>query len=265
MSSYFSLYKHVSFELLRTELIELRKTFVDQAINLSIWVFCTVVVMGYLTKTQFGIVSPEFGVFNFAGCLASAGLFEVYPRAFSFIVDLEGPQILAYYTTLPLPSWLVFVTKMVYWLISSSLRALVVLPLGKLVLWNSFPLSQVHWFKFWLIFLVGNIFYSTITLFIASIVPSMNKMENVWMRIIFPLWFLGGFQFSWYNLFKLSPTLGILNLLNPVVYVMEGTRAALIGQEGNLNFWFCIAMLLVYTLLCGYFGIRLVTKRLDCI
>ena len=159
------LYKHVCFELLRTELLELKKTFFDQAFNLGIWVFCTVFVMGYLTKVQFGIESPDFGLFNFAGCVASAGLFEVYPRSFGFIVDMEGPQIISYYTTLPIRSWLVFLTKMLYWFISSSVRGLILLPLGKLVLWNSFDLTQVHWLKFAVIFFLSNAFYSTLTLF----------------------------------------------------------------------------------------------------
>ena len=33
------LYANTCYQLLRTDLIELRKTFFDQAINLSIWVF----------------------------------------------------------------------------------------------------------------------------------------------------------------------------------------------------------------------------------
>ena len=60
MTSHYALYKHVCWQLLRTELIELRKTFFDQAINLGIWVFCTIVVMGYITKSQFNISNPDF-------------------------------------------------------------------------------------------------------------------------------------------------------------------------------------------------------------
>lgn len=258
-------YAYTCYQLLRTDLIELRKTFFDQALNLGIWVFCTLVVMGYLTKTQFHITASDFGVFNLAGCIASAGLFEVYPRSFSFIADLEGPQIISYYTTLPVPPVYVFLTKMLYWLINTLLRGLILLPLGKLVLWNSFPLADVHWLKFLIIFLIGNLFYSALTLFVASIIPSMAQMENVWMRYIFPLWFLGGFQFSWYNLHKLSPMLAYVNLLNPVVYVMEGTRSALLGQGNNLPFWFCVIMLIIFSLLCVYIGIKRTKKRLDCV
>lgn len=264
MSNY-ALYLKVCSQLLRTDLVELKKTFFDQMINLSIWVFCSLVVMGYLIKTQFNIVDPDFGVFNLAGCIASAGLFEVYPRSFAFIADQEGPQVMSYYTTLPIPTPLVFVTKMAYWLINALLRGLILIPLGKLILWNSFPLSHVNWLYFVIIFVIGNVFYSALTLCVASIVPSMALMENVWMRWIFPLWFLGGFQFSWFNLHALAPTFAYLSLLNPVVYVMEGTRAALIGQVGNLPFWFCIVMLAIGSFLCAYIGIKRLMKRLDCV
>jgi len=260
-----SLSLYTCYQLLKTDLIELKKTFIDQAINLSIWVFCTLIVLGYLTKAQFNITEDTFGVFNLAGCVASAGLFEVYPRSFSFIADLEGPQLIAYYSTLPIPSWALFITRMVYWFISAVLRGLILLPLGKLVLWNSFSLSEVYWSKFIIIFIVSNMFYSALTLFVSSLVPSMDKMENVWMRYIFPLWFLGGFQFSWYNLHKLVPSLAYANLLNPVVYVMEATRVALIGHGNYLPFWLCIGMLIFFSLLCTIVGIKRLCKRLDCV
>lgn len=265
MTSHYALYKHVCWQLLRTELTELRKTFWDQAINLGIWVFCTIIVMGYITKAQFNITDTNFGVFNLAGCVATAGFFEVYPRAFSFVADLEGPEIISYYTTLPIPAWLVFATKMTYWFISSSLRGLIVLPLGKLILWDSFSLSAVHWPKFVLIFIVANIFFSTLSLVVAGIVPKMSLMENIWMRIIFPLWFLGGFQFSWFMLYELAPAVGILDLLNPIVYVMEGMRVAMLGSHNNLPFWFCIVMLILFSAVCAFVGIKRLRKRLDCV
>jgi len=258
-------YANVCWQLLRTDFVELKKTFFDQMINLSIWVLCTLVVMGYLTKAQFNIADPNFGVFNLAACVASAGLFEVYPRSFAFIADQEGPQVMSFYTTLPIPTPLVFITKIAYWLINTLLRGVILLPLGKLVLWNSFSLSQVHWFQLILIFVLGNLFYSAFTLFVASIVPSMALMENVWIRWIFPLWFLGGFQFSWYSLYDLAPTLAYINLLNPVVYVMEGTRVALMGQEGSLPFWLCVLMLVLASVIAAYIGIKRLMKRLDCV
>ncbi len=265
MTSHYALYKHVCWQLLRTELIELRKTFFDQAINLAIWVFCTIVVVGYITKSQFNIVNPDFGVFNLAGCVATAGFFEVYPRSFNFIADLEGPEIISYYTTLPLPAWLVFVTKMIYWFISSVLRGLIVLPLGKLILWDSFSLSAIHWPKFALIFILSNVFYSCLTLLVSSIIPKMSLMENVWMRVIFPLWFLGGFQFSWFMLFKLAPAVGYLDLLNPIIYVMEAMRVAMLGPQDNLPFWLCILMLTLFSIACALTGIKRLKKRLDCV
>ena len=85
------------------------------------------------------------------------------------------------------------------------------------------------------------------------------------MRFVYPLWFLGGFQYSWQVLYDFSPLFAYVSLLNPVLYVMEGTRAAILGQEGSLNFWLCILMLIFFTLLCGWHALKQLKRQLDYI
>ena len=54
-------------------------------------------------------------------------------------------------------------------------------------------------------------------------------------------------------------------LLNPLLYPMEGIRAAFFGQGGFISFWFCISMLSFFTILFGFIGIKRLKKRLDFI
>lgn len=257
--SYFYLFK----ELLFTDFAILRQVIVDQSVNLVIWVTANILVMGYLMPS-FGL-AESYGNFILAGLCGSAGLFGVFPSVVNLVNDFEGDRIIDYYMTLPLPSWLIFVRAMVFYAINFALIGLLVLPIGKLLLWNSFALSEVHFIKYIIIFVLTNLFYGTFTLWIASRVSNMIKIGNVWMRFVFPVWFFGGFQFSWYVLASKWPLFAYLNLLNPITYVMEGTRAAILGQPGYLPFWLCACMLIFFCIICGWHSIVRLKKRLDFI
>jgi ABC-type polysaccharide/polyol phosphate export permease len=55
------------------------------------------------------------------------------------------------------------------------------------------------------------------------------------------------------------------NLINPMIYITEAVRCALLGQEGYLNFWLCILVILLFAALSFYFGIKSLRKKLDFI
>ena len=91
----------------------------------------------------------------------------------------------------------------------------------------------------------------------------MERIETVWTRFIFPLWFLGGFQFSWQIVYGISKPLSYVMLANPVTYVMEGLRAATLGQAGYIHFWICVGMLCAFSIATGTLAYRGLKKRLD--
>ena len=248
-------------ELLKTDLYILKGTIVDQVINLMIWTCANLLVMGYLMPA-FGL-SAGYGPFILAGLCASAGLFGVFPSVAGMVSDFEGDQIITYYLTLPLPSWMVFLRLIFYYTLNFAMLGILVLPIGQLIIWKQFNLLNISFHKFAIIFIIIHLFYGAFTLWIASRVPNMTKIGNVWMRFVYPIWFMGGFQFSWSVLASKWPYLAYMNFLNPITYMMEGMRAAVLGQEGYLNFWLCAGMLALFTLLAAWRGITLLKKRLD--
>jgi ABC-2 type transport system permease protein len=252
---------HVFKELLHTDLYILKGTIFDQALNLLIWMSSMTLVNTYLMPA-FGL-SAEYSAFILAGLCASAGLFGVFPSVATMISDFEGDQIIPYFLTLPIPSWVVFLRLILYYALNFGMLGILVLPVGQLLIWNHFNIMHVAFGKFMLIFVLTHLFYGAFTLWIASRVRTMTKIGNVWMRFVYPIWFLGCFQFSWLVLSKKWPYLAWLNLLNPVTYIMEGMRAAVLGQEGYLNFWLCVSILSIFVVLCAWRGIALLKKRLD--
>lgn len=254
-------YADIFKQLLAEELLIYKSNFVDKIINLGIWVSATAAIFGYVMPS-FGL-EESFGSFQLAGNIASAGLFEVFPSVMVFVNDIEGNRMINYHLTLPIPSWIILLKKLTYYSINCLSLCLGVIPIGKLVLWNQFDLTKISIIPFLFMAILTSIFYGSLTLWLASKVANMTKISNVWMRFIFPMWFLGGFQFSWEVLFEVSPALAYLNLLNPMTYVMEGMRASLLGQEGFISVWICIAALSVFVLLCWWRALTKLKQRLD--
>ncbi len=254
MTISYSFYWNVFKQLLATDFSIFRETFKDKIIDLSIWVAITAAIMGYVMPA-FGL-SADYGSFQLAGLIASAGLFELFSSVMKMVSDFEGDRVIDYHLTLPIPSRLVLCKIMTYYALNAIILSLCVLPMGKLVLWSQFDLTKIAPIKLLIITVTTGIFYGAFTLWLAGMLENMSRIGSLWMRFIFPLWFLGGFQFSWMVLHKLFPMLAYINLVNPMMYVMEGTRAAVLGQEGYLPFWISVLALVCFSLICGSFALR---------
>ena len=252
---------HVMKELIKTDLKIFRKIAISKSIDVFIWVVSMILVFAYIMPS-FGL-SADYGGFMVASLCSSAGLGPSIGYIAEMVADFEGNRIIDYTITLPMPSWLVFVRLVIYYTIAFSTISILVLPVGKLLLWNSFSFAQFSFWRFGLIFLLSNIFYGVLSLIAASYVHSLVRVDSVWTRLIYPLWFFGCFQFSWESLYKSSPILAYINLLNPITYPAEGTRAAVLGQAGSLNFWFCAFALCIFIVLGGWHAIVRLKKRLD--
>ncbi len=247
--------------LLATQLIVFRQTIHDKFIDLFIWVIAMAAVTIYLLPS-FGL-EMTYGSFIIASMAASAGIFEQFTSTTNLIADFNGDNITSFYLTLPMPSWLVFLSYALFYLCNTAVLTFFVVPIAKLCFWHHLDLSQLHIGKYLLMMCAMSSFYASFTLWMASKVPTLERIGSIWMRFIFPLWTFGAFQYSYAVLKQVSTPFAYLSLLNPMVYIMEGTRAAILGQTGSLNFWVCLGMTIVFAFLCGFDGIRRIKKRLD--
>lgn len=205
------------------------------------------------------------GVFIICAEAILQNSYRVFSDLVQFVGDLQGPRSFIYRLTLPIPQYLVFVTLIV----STALRLLVmmlpVLVVAKIVLGSHFDLAKVSVVKVTLISLCANFFYGTLLVFYASFMKKVDDIFVMRVRVGDILFWLGGFYFSWYRLYETSAFFAYLDLLNPLIYACEGMRAAVMGQEGYLNFWWCCIVLLFFTFATGAVGIRRMMKKLDCL
>jgi len=251
----------IFYKLTKTRFYIISKELFDKVLNLYIWVFCSLVVMGYVMQA-FGLAS-SYGCFQLATIMGTVGLFEIYGNSFRCMIDFEGDRHINYYLTLPVRPWVVIASMITSYVAMGVVLSCFVLPFGKLILFNSFNLADVSWLKFAIIVLLSNIFYGVFTIAVTAHVGVLSKMENVWTRFIFPLWFMGGFQFSWESIYNLSRPLSYVLLGNPILYIMEGTRAALLGQEGCLPWEVCCVVLCGFTVVAWFYAYYKMKRLLD--
>jgi ABC-type polysaccharide/polyol phosphate export permease len=152
---------------------------------------------------------------------------------------------------------------MIAYALSYIIVTIMMLPVGKLLLLHQLDLTKISFFKLTLAIIAQGIFYASFVFFPAGLVTNISQMRTVWSRFIFPMWFLGGFQFSWTALHTIFPTVSYLLLFNPLIYITEAMRIALIGQEGFINFWLCMLALLFFSVLFLLLSLRVLKKRLD--
>ncbi|OGB86276.1 hypothetical protein A3J41_02745 [candidate division TM6 bacterium RIFCSPHIGHO2_12_FULL_38_8] len=252
------------WQLLVSNFHTFKPRIVDQMINGLLWAGINIMVFGYIMTTR-GI-SADYGPFIVVTIASVQGFFIPVHNVILLVSDMNDQgSNLHYELTLPTPQWSVFVKYALANAYQGFITTLLMIPFGKLMLGAKFNLHYFSFFKFYFLIVLTCLFSGFFALFLASRIKDLFKISNMWQRIIFPLWFLAGFQFSWKNLYDIAPTLAYLNLCNPLTYALEGGRAAALNPALSLPYWRCVIMLIGFTILFGYLGVMNLKKRLDCL
>lgn len=256
------------FYMLARSVIIMKQTLPDKIINHLFWLVLNNIVFCYIMPHASSVGTDEnYGILIALSMPISAAFFGAINCMYGLLYDVttEGSS-LRYELTLPLPQWLTFVKYGIEISIQTFLATSILFPVTYIMLYGQIPLSILGVFKFYLILLATSIFSGFFSVFIVSVADNMFQgLDNVWIRIIFPMWFLGCFQFSWADLYSINKWFAYADLLNPLTYALEGSRSSLISTGSILNFWICIVMLLIFSIIFGYLGIQRLMKRMDCL
>lgn len=240
-----------------------KKHIIGRFIDACVWCGINLFVSQYILP-QFGI-SSDFGKFIMIGNIAAWGMLEVGTNVSILISDLLGIQSTSYYLTLPIPQSWIFIRIGLSDAFKSFISTLPMIPIGKLVLWNYFVLSDIAYGKLIISYITAHLFFGFFGLFLASKTPNLEYITTIKQRVIFPLWFIGCYQFTWHMLYKTNPTIAYISLLNPIVYIMEGMRSAITSNYTLIPYSVCTIVTIAFTILFGYLGVNGFKKRLDCL
>jgi ABC-type multidrug transport system permease subunit len=238
-----------------------KQKLLDDTINFTIWALISLFVTGFLLP-KMGL-SSSFGTFQCCGIIANIGLWMSFSEIVYFVTDFENKQKIKYFLSLPLPSSLYFISYMAAAIIRFFALSVIIMAIVKISFWEMISFEKLSLAKLFLINMAGNIFYGSWTIFITSIIKKTKNVSMLFGRIQFPLWFMGGFQFSWETLYKVTPLLATIDLINPILYINEGYKEAILGTQSFLSCYHLIAITLIFSLVLFMWGYHRIKKQID--
>jgi ABC-2 type transport system permease protein len=161
----------------------------------------------------------------------------------------------------PVPIRVLGIQKITAGAIQAFIGALIVLPVTYFV-HAAGQGPHIH-VSNWLIFALVMIGASTVTATMALLLGTAmdpRKMQMVFAVVLMPMTMLGCVYYPWSALHSIR-WLQILVLLNPMVYMSEGLRAALTPSTGYMPIWAVMLALFGGTLVFGYLGLRTFRNR----
>ena len=158
-------------------------------INILVW-SGSIVTISTFVFPKLGM-TETFGAFIVVSSVAAHCFWGIWDSSYMLIADLEGEREIDYKLTLPMPSWLVILQYAIRHALVKFLPSLIILPVFKLVLGSRMDLSYFSLSKFMLMFVTIALFTGVFFLFVASFVKVSHKVDNIGIRLLFPMWFFG--------------------------------------------------------------------------
>jgi ABC-2 type transport system permease protein len=152
----------------------------------------------------------------------------------------------------PLPTKAVGVQKIVTGMINSLFAALLVFPIAYIV-----PATTVHLDVHWLILLTLAPLAGWVAAALGLVLGTRVEPQQVsylFALVVLPLTFLGCIYYPWKAL-EAVPWLQVVVLINPLVYMCEGFRAALTQGTPHMSLWAVYGALLAFAVVLTWVGV----------
>jgi ABC-2 type transport system permease protein len=171
---------------------------------------------------------------------------------FSFTKEIED-RLLA-----PVAVWMVAVEKLVMASLRGIVAALLILPLGALILPGGIDLGDTNVAGFVGVLLAGALAGASVGLVLGTAVPP-NRISIAFTVVLTPLLFTGATFYPWAALDDLR-WFQIVTLFNPLTYVSEGMRGAITTLPHLGSGWVALGLAASLALF-GSAGLRLFERR----
>jgi len=206
-----------------------------------------------------GIVGGGYGEIMLPGLIALNAFFGgLHAVAFPLVLDFAVTREIEDRLLAPIPIPLVAVEKMALGALRGLLAAVLMVPIGLVML------PTVSWPAGGLIpamvsTVLGAMLGGAMGLAIGTLVPPQRI--NVLFALIFaPLMFTGSVQFPWHALSG-ERWFQMVCAVNPLTYVSEGIRAALVPSVPHLPYGLCVVMSVLAIVALSWAGIRGFMRR----
>ncbi len=188
-----------------------------------------------------GYTRPGYAQLLFPGLLAlTAVLTSMQTLAFPLVIEFGWTKEIEDRLLAPMSTGLVAAEKVVFATMRAIIATLLMIPVGIVVL-GSVPWHAGGTPLFVLALVLGSVLGAAIGLVLGTLV-SPQRINIVFALVFTPLLFTGATQYPWPSLDKL-PWFQVVTALNPMTYVSELMRAALVPQVPHIQPWVSVIVL----------------------
>ena len=202
--------------------------------------------------------SAAFSTLLVAGVIGTAILFQgIQSTALPLVQEIGFTREIEDRVLAPLPIELVAIEKIVAGALQCLLSAVIVFPIAKFVPATPVDL-QIHWAILLTLAPLACLFSAAIGLTFGTIFQP-RSVPILFGVIIVPMTFLGCVYYSWQSLEPIR-WLQIAVLVNPLVYICEGFRAALTPVD-HMSLWVIYSVIIAGTIGASAVAIRFFKRR----
>ncbi len=220
---------------------------------------------GYLqANTYFGSYNPQMNTMMYCGNLLLIVMLFTYKQHIELLFDLKTIGYINY-QIIVLDPLLVLLEKIIFTSIITCIIVLPFYPMGTLLLPEYILSDAVSWPHLIAILYLASLCCSAYHLMAVVLLPSPNEITLLWSRFNHILMTFGGFWIPWFVLYSYSPVLGYIAYLNPMLYITEGVKGAILGGDMFIPFGICATVLLSYTVIFTIACFIIFKRRVDCL
>ena len=202
--------------------------------------------------TGLGYTSNDYPSLLFPGLIAlTVTVTAIQATAFPLVAEFGWTREIEDRLLAPLPLWAVAAEKLVFASLRAIVAAAVMFPIGIGVL-GTVPYRANGLGLLVAVALLGSLVGACIGMTVGTFVPP-TKINIAFALIFTPLLFTGATQYPWPSLASLR-WFQVLTAANPITYVSEGMRAALVPGFPHIPGWICILALLASLAVFGTLG-----------
>lgn len=203
--------------------------------------------------TSLGYTSSGYSNLLFPGLVAlTATVTAIQAMAFPLVAEFSWTKEIEDRLLAPLPLWAVAAEKVVFATLRALVASAVMFPIGIGVL-GSIPYRPDGLGLLIGVLLLGSLVGACIGMTVGTFVPP-TKINIAFALIFTPLLFTGATQYPWPSLGPHLRWFQVLSAANPITYVSEGMRAALVPNIPHIPGWICLLALVGSLAIFGTLG-----------
>ncbi len=203
---------------------------------------------------ELGYTRPGYADLLFPGLLAlTAVITGMQTLAFPLVVEFGWTKEIEDRLLAPMATGLVAAEKVLFASLRAVIATSIMFPVGIVILgsipwrWSGVPLLVAG-------ILLGSLLGAGLGLVMGTLVVP-NRINIVFSLVFTPLLFTGCSQYPWPSLDQL-PWFQVLTALNPMTYVSETMRAALVPEVPHIRPWICLLVLVGSLVVLMWIGVR---------